>query len=134
MECPVCKIEFDEKTGRRPKKFCSDPCKVKFWNSQKKVVVKDYTKQSTGTTQNLNEKKETNFTIDTNKPDMVRKSPEGYVEGQDYTYSLSEDQVKKQIEAIRAEKIPDHRNTPMGKRSWQIEQQKRIGELEKQLK
>ena len=37
MECPVCKKEFDEKTGRRPKKFCSDACKVKFWNAFKKV-------------------------------------------------------------------------------------------------
>jgi len=39
MECPVCKIEFDEKTGRRPKKFCSDPCKVKFWNAAKKPTT-----------------------------------------------------------------------------------------------
>jgi len=38
MECPVCKNEFDEYTGRKPKKFCSDACKVKFWNAQKKVV------------------------------------------------------------------------------------------------
>jgi len=35
MECPVCKNEFDEYTGRKPKKFCSDACKVKFWNTQK---------------------------------------------------------------------------------------------------
>lgn len=39
MECPVCKKDFDEKTGRRPKKFCSDGCKVKWWNAKKKVVV-----------------------------------------------------------------------------------------------
>ena len=38
MECPVCKKEFNEATGRRPKKFCSDPCKVKFFNAKKKVV------------------------------------------------------------------------------------------------
>lgn len=38
MECPVCKKDFNEKTGRRPKKFCSDECKVKFWNAKKKVV------------------------------------------------------------------------------------------------
>lgn len=37
MKCPVCKKEFDEYTGRRAKKFCSDACKVKFWNAKKKV-------------------------------------------------------------------------------------------------
>lgn len=37
MKCPSCGNEFDEKTGRRPKKFCSDPCKVKFWNAFKKM-------------------------------------------------------------------------------------------------
>ena len=39
MKCPVCKKDFDEHTGRRPKKFCSDECKVKFWNAKKRVVV-----------------------------------------------------------------------------------------------
>jgi len=38
MECPICKKEFNEYTGRRAKKFCSDECKVKFWNAQKKVI------------------------------------------------------------------------------------------------
>lgn len=37
MECPICKKEFVSETGRRPKKFCSDACKVKFWNAFKKV-------------------------------------------------------------------------------------------------
>ena len=36
MMCPVCKKEFDEYTGRKPKKFCSDACKIKFWNAFKK--------------------------------------------------------------------------------------------------
>lgn len=35
MRCPVCKKEFDEYTGRRPKKFCSDACKVKYFNAVK---------------------------------------------------------------------------------------------------
>ena len=40
MECPSCKKEFDENTGRRPKKFCSDACKVRFWNGRKNVARK----------------------------------------------------------------------------------------------
>lgn len=38
MECPVCKNDFNENTGRRPKKFCGDSCKVKFWNSKKRAL------------------------------------------------------------------------------------------------
>lgn len=37
MKCPVCKKDFNPDTGRRPKKFCTDECKVKFWNAAKKV-------------------------------------------------------------------------------------------------
>ena len=37
MVCPVCKKDFDPHTGRRPKKFCSEECKVKYFNARKKV-------------------------------------------------------------------------------------------------
>lgn len=42
--------------------------------------------------------------------------------------------IREQIAAIRAEKIPPERNTPMGKKAWQIDQQKRIQELQNKLK
>ncbi|MGH2563504.1 MAG: hypothetical protein ACRDE5_03260 [Ginsengibacter sp.] len=32
MKCQICGKEFNEYTGRRAKKFCSDVCKVKYWN------------------------------------------------------------------------------------------------------
>lgn len=41
MQCQVCKKEFDEKTGRRPKRFCSNACKVKFWNAEKSTKKTD---------------------------------------------------------------------------------------------
>lgn len=37
MKCPVCKNDFNPDTGRRPKRFCSNACKVKFWNDFKKA-------------------------------------------------------------------------------------------------
>src|SRR6185503_3396967 len=37
--------------------------------------------------------------------------------------------LKAKIASIRAEKLPDYRNTPMGKKSWQIEQNNKINEL-----
>jgi hypothetical protein len=42
-------------------------------------------------------------------------------------------EILQQIAAIKAEKIPEHRNTPMGRRVWVKEQQKRIAELESKL-
>lgn len=39
-----------------------------------------------------------------------------------------------QIAAIRAEKIPKERDTTYGRRAWQLDQQKRIQELQAKLK
>lgn len=47
---------------------------------------------------------------------------------------LDNEEIQKQIAAIRAEKIPDHRNTSIGKRVWLVEQSKKIEDLRKQLK
>lgn len=41
--------------------------------------------------------------------------------------------VEGQIKAIQAEKIPEHRNTPLGRKAWTIEQQNRINELKTSL-
>lgn len=42
--------------------------------------------------------------------------------------------IEKLVAAIKSEKIPPERNTPLGKKIWEKEQQKRILELKKQLK
>lgn len=41
--------------------------------------------------------------------------------------------ILEQIEAIRKEVIPKDRDTALGRKSWKLEQKKRIDELEKQL-
>lgn len=42
--------------------------------------------------------------------------------------------IEDKIQVIRAEKIPKERDTVNGRKSWQMEQQKRIQELKNQLK
>lgn len=37
------------------------------------------------------------------------------------------------IDAIKSEKIPKERDTPMGRKSWEIDKQKRIQEIKNQL-
>lgn len=38
------------------------------------------------------------------------------------------------IDAIKSEKIPKERDTPMGRKAWALEQQKRIQDIKNQLK
>lgn len=44
------------------------------------------------------------------------------------------DLILAQIKAIEAEKVPKERDTPNGRRSWRLDQKKRIDERKKQLK
>lgn len=46
---------------------------------------------------------------------------------------LNRHAILRQIEAIQAEQIPKERDTPLGRPSWRLDQQKRINELKKQL-
>lgn len=117
MECPICKKEFNEKTGRRPKRFCSDGCKVKFWNAFKKANTKPREPQI----QDLNE-----FTNQV--PNLTKEPPKS-----NYTITANREEILKQIEKIREEKLPEHRNTSIGRKSWAFEQSNRIKSLQKQL-
>jgi hypothetical protein len=47
--------------------------------------------------------------------------------------ALSNEEIRKKIAEIRVEKIPEARNTALGKRAWDMDRQKKIAELEKQL-
>lgn len=42
-------------------------------------------------------------------------------------------EIQRQIESIRAEKIPKERDTVFGRKSWQLDQHKRIQELQNKL-
>lgn len=48
--------------------------------------------------------------------------------------NFDNEEIQKQIAAVKAEKIPPERNTPLGKKIWEKEQSNRINELKKQLK
>lgn len=48
---------------------------------------------------------------------------------------LAKREIERQIKAIKEEKCPEYRaKTTMGKKSWEMDQKKRIEELENQLK
>jgi len=63
----------------------------------------------------------------------LKPQEESLVKSEHTATEIGKSAILKQIEAIRAEKIPPERNTPIGKKAWIIDQKKRIEELEKQL-
>lgn len=94
-----------------------------FWNTKREKI-------------NFAEKFAESKLFNANKPTNL---VEPKVKGEDKTNCAintlpDNDAIEAQIKAIQAEKIPEHRNTTMGKKAWAIEQNNRIKELQKQLK
>lgn len=69
------------------------------------------------------EQPKTNFSINT-APDQ-RAAPVDVLRNMD---------IEEKIQAIKSEKCPKERDTTLGKKSWELEQRKRIQGLENQLK
>lgn len=95
-ECLTCGEPIVQKKGKRKRLYCSDLCRVRYFqrNGKKKT-----SKQIAPTQQ-----------ADPNEA------------------------ILKQIAIVKAEIIPTHRNTILGRKAWTDEQQKRIIELESKLK
>lgn len=119
MECPVCKKDFNEKTGRRPKKFCSDECKVKFWNAKKKgetlvVKIKD-----NGTSNSITWGK---------RHDGIEAAlPTG-------TSKIITDAERARIAELEAELKSPPKNPQIGLKLWTKLREKELSELKRQLK
>lgn len=72
------------------------------------------------------------------RPEVVYKSGNLKIDDiaiaiQDYN-KPDNSEIEKQIAAVKAEKIPPERNTTLGKKIWQKEQENRINELKLQIK
>jgi hypothetical protein len=105
--CKHCEKEFNPKNPKG--KFCSDKCRV-YYSRKKPIALPNF-------------------------HTVVAETPQEVVE---YVKEVMDDQenedIKRQIAAIKAEKIPEHRNkSSFGRKSWEIEQKNRIEELQKQL-
>jgi lipid II:glycine glycyltransferase (peptidoglycan interpeptide bridge formation enzyme) len=49
------------------------------------------------------------------------------------TTNSREEEILKNISEIRKQEIPKERNTPLGKKAWELEQEEKIKSLQKQL-
>lgn len=128
-KCPVCGKEFDPITGRRRKKFCSDNCRQKAWQANKKPAPAEDKKVYPMPDAEIKAK-----AAEKNKQLEDKKSPPSDAEIKEAAIQNNHKFIKGQIAAIKEEKIPAVRNTPLGRKSWTMEQNKRIQELESKLK
>lgn len=119
-KCLYCDQKLEPKTTRQ--RFCSDKCRV-YWNRDNaKVKISDLTQPTS--VLKPKEQPKTNFSINTTPHQKIAP-----IAGQAALGAI-EDSIAK----IRAEKIPKERDTPFGRKAWQMDQQKRIQELQKQIK
>lgn len=78
-KCRQCGNTLVHIEGRRPKEFCTDACRIKFYYANKpKIQVKDLTKK-TDVKSITAPKPTTNYYIDTTKKVEIKLSVEGVV-------------------------------------------------------
>jgi hypothetical protein len=84
-------------------------------------VIKDLTKPTNAL--KPKEQSQTNYSVNT-KP-IQKLAPVDALRNAD---------IQDKIWAIKSEKIPKERDTPLGRKAWELEQKQRIQELENKLK
>jgi hypothetical protein len=140
MECLNCKIEVSQSKGKRAKLYCSEKCRIEYFRKKKgegkpkrgpgrprkvnlaalAIEVEKETEKRSNPFINAARGRDANG-VNQDEADLAQKE------------GLRED-IEEQIKVIKAEKIPDNRNTFLGRKSWILDQKKRIEELQTQLK
>lgn len=143
-KCLNCEKELEQIPKKRQKQFCNSTCRSNYWQKSKRIKNIEKLKYSPITPESYNCKKlnrakydevsqfpEPKITLEEISPEKQKELSEGI---KNITALYEAENFKDQINAIKAEKCPYERNTPLGKKSWEFDRQKRITELEKQLK
>jgi len=133
-KCLNCEKEIISIEGRRAKKYCDNKgkCKGEYFRKQKKpsqyVNKATFDELNNRYNQLINAARgrdENGVNNDEVKNDNVEKTEFDAVYNKEIIY---------QISAIKAEKIPKDRDTSLGRRIWQGEQNLKIKQLQSKLK
>lgn len=145
MDCLNCGKELKMVEGRRPKKYCDDACRIAYFhkNKKKNEIPSKYVLK----TRHEAEVEKLNAIIADLKaqispqaqnkpmPPKTEKTPKTAIQNltgdKTTNYSVNTEKIDQKIKEIMAEKIPHHRDTPLGRKIWAAEQEKRVAELEK---
>ncbi len=136
---PSCLKELVHTEGRRPKKYCSDKCRISHHLSIKKKPKYVQRKTYEALEEKLKSLMYGNKTeLQKVRDDLAEVGVAAYETKENGQVEridpMSEKaQILSKIAAIRSEKLPCHITTPLGKKSWEFDQKKKIAELQKQL-
>jgi hypothetical protein len=132
MNCLNCGKEVKQTPGKRAKAYCDPNCRQRHWlknnkkksgrgpGRPKKTPLIDPSSPRDNPLINAARGRDSNG-INMDEVRLAEKE-------------ASREFIEDQIKDIKAEKIPPQRDTTMGRKSWALDQKKRIQELENQLK
>lgn len=133
--CLQCFKELIHVPGRKQKSFCNVNCRNKYFYAKRKqeVALAKATLSlppligngSKAAIALHNAENEDQFTT-------THLIPKSQLEALNTPKKEAVD-IQNRIDAIRAEKIPKERDTSMGRKAWQLDQHKRIQELQQKL-
>ncbi len=127
--CIYCGEKMESKTAK--KKFCSAKCRVYYKRELERgtLMLPKVGDEFSGA--DVIKRKQHNHSLTvTVRPKFTPLPPSTPPPAR----SAEELDIEVQIAAIRAEKMPEWRNTAQGRKSWVFDQNKRIVELKAKLK
>jgi hypothetical protein len=137
-DCLQCSKPLVHVPGRKEKSFCDVNCRNKYFYAQRKKQILDAKAILVSFPADSGGAKPLTFAKPNKKPrEIATVDPMEEVHlAAECSYDsprIDEGAIREQIKIIKAEKCPAYRNTSIGKKSWEIEQKKRIKELENKL-
>lgn len=121
--CKHCNVELTHIEGRKQKYFCNVNCRNKYFYSERSKLIKNAKAAIRGLPDEMKEGI-THVGILSSKGEIINK--------EEIRIPIN-DEIQSQINAIKSEKIPDYRNTAIGRKIWQNEQNAKVAELQKLL-
>lgn len=127
-ECLVCSCEFEPKNKKGV--YCSSVCRQKDYRRRLAPIIENGRRANPITPQQSVALHNAENKDQSTKPYFLPRERLNEI----YGPSEPNSDIQKRIEAIKEETIPKERDTPTGRKVWAMDQQKRITELNKQLK
>lgn len=135
MECLNCKKPVPQTPKKRSRLYCSEKCRVQFFRAN---ASDGKPKRGRGRPRKIDagviqaEIREVKTQL-AGRGMPILKGPMKEVL-QEASIENAKLGIEAMINAIKAEKIPKERDTALGRKSWILDQKKRIQELENKIK
>lgn len=149
MKCLNCGKAVKQTQGKRAKTYCDEKCRQTHWQKKNKEAHPPARKPGRPKKETVipeeevmaekiiiavpDAEKDKKSTIDKEAAKVLPFNPSKLQQEYEEVAQSEKEDIQKQIAAIKTEKIPKHRDTTFGRKSWAIDQQKRIQKLQNDL-